>query len=200
MRSMAASSTRALGPYTASDPSTRWSPANTGAAMATAHLIAQGHSRIAFIGDYERITTAEHRYEGFVAAMAEAGLTIDPVLVHREAHSDASATAIVHELMALPEPPTAIFGAQNLITMGVVRALRDLGMQHRIALVGFDDFSMADALEPAVTVVAQDPLAIGRLAAELAFARIDDPDLPTARHVVPSILITRGSGEIRPAR
>lgn len=171
-----------------------------GAALATAHLIAHGHTRIAFIGHLPHISTAEHRYAGFVEAMRGAGIAIDPALVHRDADSDASASSIVHRLMALPNPPTAIFGAQNLITMGVARALHQLGLHHDIALVGFDDFSMADALEPAITVVAQDPLRIGRTAAELAFARIDDPELPTAQVVVPSTLITRGSGEIRPAR
>ena len=170
-----------------------------GAALATRHLIDHGHTRIAFIGDHGRISTAEHRYEGFVDAMRTAGIAIDPALVHRDADSDESASSIVHRLMALPNPPTAIFGAQNLITMGVARALHQLGLHHEVALIGFDDFSMADALEPAITVVAQDPLTIGRTAAELAFARIDDPDLPTAHVVVPSTLITRGSGEIRPA-
>ena len=171
-----------------------------GAALATAHLIAHGHERIAFVGDYRRISTAERRYEGFIDAMGAAGLEVDPVLVRRDADSDVSASVIVTALMALPNPPTAIFGAQNLITMGAARALHQLGLHHRIALIGFDDFSMADALEPAITVVAQDPLTIGRTAAELAFARIDDPDLPTAHVVVPSTLVIRGSGEIPPVR
>ena len=171
-----------------------------GARIATQHLIAGGHRRIAFIGDYARISTAMQRFDGFVAAMRDAGIEIDESIVHRDAHSGASAIAAVEQLLALRQPPTAIFGAQNLITMGIARALHQLGRQHDIALVGFDDFSMADALEPAITVVAQDPFAIGRLAADLAFARIQDPARPTGVHVVPSRLITRGSGEIRPAR
>jgi LacI family transcriptional regulator len=82
--------------------------------------------------------------------------------------------------------------------MGAVEALRDAGAQHRIALVGFDDFAMANLLDPAVTVVAQDPRAIGRLAATLVNERLADHGAPVGVHVVPSVLIARGSGEIRP--
>jgi LacI family transcriptional regulator len=69
-------------------------------------------------------------------------------------------------------------------------------LQHRIALVGFDDFPLADLLEPAVTVVAQDPAAIGTLAAEILFRRIDGDASPAQEHVVPTRLIERASGAI----
>jgi LacI family transcriptional regulator len=67
-----------------------------------------------------------------------------------------------------------------------------------VALVGFDDFQLADLLEPAITVVAQDARAIGHLAAELLFRRMEDSGLPATTHVVPCSLVIRGSGEIRP--
>ena len=67
------------------------------------------------------------------------------------------------ELLGAPEPPTALLCAQNLITVGAVHALRELGLQHQVAMVGIDDVMMADALEPGVTVVAQDPVGIGRV-------------------------------------
>ena len=171
-----------------------------GAETATAHLLAQGHDLVAFVGDDETITTASQRFFGFERAMAAANAPIQPSLVSREAHTTTAATIAVLALLDGPTPPTAIFAAQNLITMGAVRALQMRGLQHSVALVGFDDFSMADALAPAVTVVAQDPREIGSRAAHLAFARIEDPDLPTGVHVVPSCLITRGSGEIPPGR
>ena len=72
----------------------------------------------------------------------------------------------------------------------------DLGAQHRIALIGFDDVLLADLLDPPVSVVAQDPAAIGRAAAELLFARLDGEDAPPRHLVVPTRLIARGSGEI----
>ena len=101
-------------------------------------------------------------------------------------------------MLSGPDRPTAIFSGQNLITIGVVRALRELGLAQRVALVGFDDFVLADLLEPAITVVAQDARAIGHLAGELLFRRMADPSLATQTHVVRSRLVTRGSGDIRP--
>ena len=116
---------------------------------------------------------------------------------HGVADAD-QATRIAGELLDAESAPTAIFSAQNLITMGSVRALRARSMQQRVALVGFDDFAMADLVDPAITVMAQDARAMGRKAAELLFARMESFDEPCERHVLTSHLIQRGSGEITP--
>lgn len=81
-----------------------------------------------------------------------------------------------------------------------MRALRSLGVERFVAQIGYDDFELADVLSPGVTVVAQDPRRIGRLAAEALFARLADVARATATTVVPSELIKRGSGEIEPPR
>ena len=96
-------------------------------------------------------------------------------------------------------PPTALFASQNLVTIGAIRALRQLGKHHEIALVGFDDFMLADLLEPAVSVIAQDPGRMGGVAAQTLFDRLGGEHSPSARHVIPTWLIERGSGEIAPA-
>jgi LacI family transcriptional regulator len=75
-----------------------------------------------------------------------------------------------------------------------------MGRQHHVALVGFDDFRLADLLDPPVTVVAQDPHTVGRLAAESLFRRMDGDSSPYTTVVVPTWLVTRGSGEIPAAR
>jgi LacI family transcriptional regulator len=69
-------------------------------------------------------------------------------------------------------------------------------LQHEIALVGFDDFPLADLLEPAVTVVAQDPRKIGGMAAEVLFRRMDGDRSPSQLHLIPTRLVARGSGEL----
>jgi len=167
-------------------------------ANAVAHLAAHGHQRIAFIGGLEYLTTEQLRYAGYADALQAAHVQMDSDLViHGVADAD-QAAQVLDVLLDLPRPPTAIFSGQNLITMGCVRALRARQLQHAVALVGFDDFAMADLLEPAITVVAQDARAIGRQAAELLFERIDAADAPVETYVVPSRLIARGSGEIRP--
>ena len=169
-----------------------------GAIAAVRHLIGRGHRRIAFLGDLISIATCQDRYSGYHEALREAGLTEDLRIVRRDLHTAAAAEAAVAELLAGPEPPSALFSAQNLITLGTVRALRAGGVQHRMAMVGFDDVPLADMLDPPVTVVAQDVAAIGTLAAQILFRRIDGDVSEPRAHIVPTRLVTRGSGEITP--
>src|SRR5215216_3837941 len=166
-----------------------------GAFAATTHLIAAGHRRIGFLGDLSRIYTAVERLRGYREALAEHGVGFDERLVRMELHDSASAAAATGDLLAADEPPTALFTAQNLITVGAVQRLRELALNRRIALVGFDDLPLADAVEPGLTVVAQDAHELGRLTAELLFARLDGDGGPTRRVEVPTRLIERGSGE-----
>ena len=168
------------------------------AAAGVAHLLDHGHIRIAFVGGESNLTTEQARYSGFVDAMAAVGAPVRPDWVHHGARDSEQAYAVVRAMLDSEDGPTAIFSGQNLITMGTVRALRERGLQQEIALVGFDDFAMADMLEPAITVVAQDARRIGHLAADLLFRRMADPSRPTSTHVVRSRLVERGSGEITP--
>jgi LacI family transcriptional regulator len=169
-----------------------------GALAATEHLVAAGHRRIGFLGDEVRIFTAVERLAGYRAALARHGIQFDDSLVRMELHDSAAAAAATADLLALDEPPTALFTAQNLITIGAVGRLRELGLHRRVALVGFDDLTLADAVEPGLTVVAQDAAEIGRLTAQLLFARLDGDGGPMRRVVVPTTLIERGSGELAP--
>jgi LacI family transcriptional regulator len=169
-----------------------------GAAEGVRHLAAAGHRRIAFLGDRRSIRTAEQRYAGYVDALASLRLPFDPGLVVHDLRESADADGAVTALLARPDPPTALFTAQNLITIGAVRALRRLGAEWSVALVGFDDVLLADLLSPGITVVAQDAAAIGRTAATLLFARIDGDASPPGVRLVPTTLIRRGSGELPP--
>lgn len=167
-----------------------------GARRAVEHLARHGHRRIAFLGDLPGIYTARERATGFRAGLRAAGLPHDPALERAGLRDSEQARRAVAELLALDDPPTAIFAGQNLLTIGAVRALRDAAAHRRVALVGFDDVELADLLDPGVTVVAQAPSEIGRVAAELLLARIDGDAAPARRRVVPTTLIARGSGEL----
>ncbi len=127
-------------------------------------------------------------------------MVVDPQLVRQDILDSDHATAATLDLLSLDEPPTAIYAAQNLVTIGVVRGLRSAGKHHDTALVGFDDVPMSDLLEPAITVLAQDPTEIGRQAATTLFARLDGDRSPTQTYIVPTTMIIRGSGEIPPPR
>ena len=94
-------------------------------------------------------------------------------------------------------PVTALFAGNNRVTVTAVRALAD--RPRPVALIGFDDFELADLLRPGVTVVAQDPARLGRTAAELLFRRLEGIADPPRRVELPARLIARGSGEIPPA-
>ena len=160
------------------------------------HLVERGHRRIGFVGDLQSIPTAALRYRGYVDELATHGITVDPALVALDVHGMAGAESAVARLLAHAEPPSALFTAQNLLTIGAVRALRRNGAHHRVALVGFDDVVVADLLDPGITVIAQDAALIGRIAGEVLFRRLDGDRSPSRQHVVPTRLVARGSGEI----
>lgn len=169
-----------------------------GARACVEHLIAHGHRDIAFLGDRSTVSTATERHSGFAEAMRAAGLPVRPELVAYDLDGMDVAEHAALALLDLDRPPTALFTAQNLISMGALRGLRARGVQHRVAMVGFDDFVLADLLDPPITVAAQDSYDIGRRAAEQLFARLDGDTSPPRRQVVPTRLIMRGSGEIPP--
>lgn len=166
-----------------------------GAARAARHLLQRGHRRIAVLTDRLDIQTAAERRDGFLAELDRAGLA-GGALIAPELHGPEQAEHALREMLTSDDPPTAVFSAQNLITEGALRAIRALGLQHRVALVGFDEVPLGDLLEPGVTVIRQDPQAIGARAAERIFARIDGDDGPPQRIVIPTELVERGSGEI----
>ena len=169
-----------------------------GAHAAVSHLIAAGHRRIAFLGGREAIHTALERRRGYHEALNKHDIAEDPELVRTDLYDAAEAHTAARELLLAPEPPTAIFSAQNLLTLGTLRALSELDARRTIAHVGFDDLQLSELLDPGLTVIAQNPHALGRLAAERIFARLDGDDGAYSHHVLPTTLIPRGSGELPP--
>jgi LacI family transcriptional regulator len=167
-----------------------------GARMAVTHLSAYGHRRIGAIVAPSRWATTQ-RLRGFRDAMrAEVG-AVDAGLIRRlSTGSVAEAERAGRELLAVADPPTAIFATTGFMTQGLLRAL---GPRRDVAVVGFDDFPMADMLPVPITVVAGDPTALGTVAAQTLFARIDGWAGPQTRRVIRPTLLPRGSGEIRPA-
>lgn len=165
-----------------------------GAYDAVTHLLSAGHRRIGFIGGPPELYTAAERYRGYVDALAAADVEVDDDVVRRGPRDVAAAERAACELLSLPEPATALFAADNRATVGAVRAVRRRGAT--VAVVGFDDFELADLIDPPVTVVSQDAAALGRTAAELLFRRISGDRRPTQQVTLETVLIPRGSGEV----
>ncbi len=184
-----------------------------GAYAAVRHLIGHGHRRIGYLGDREDIWAVRERYAGFSEALADEGLALDPAFVRHGLRGRAEAAEAAAALIRQPTPPTAIFASNDLVTMGVLDALQDAGRYWPaagsgaiarsdgvagVALIGFDEFALADKLNPPLTVVAQDPAAIGATAAQLLFARINGDTSAPREVMLLTRLIARGSGEIMP--
>ncbi|MET7574748.1 LacI family DNA-binding transcriptional regulator [Streptomyces sp. NPDC005492] len=167
-----------------------------GAVTAVNHLLTTGHRRIAYLGDRATIPTAAQRFDGYRHALEVAHIEYDDEIARHTGSSEEAAIAATEQLLALPNPPTALFTSQNLVTIGAVRALRALGRQHTVAHVGFDDFPLADILSPGITVLAQDVEQMGQTAAEMLFRRLDGDESSARTVTVPTRLIERGSGEI----
>lgn len=171
-----------------------------GAAKAAAHLISQGHTRLAYLGGRTDIQTARERRRGFVEELGRAGISTGTVPFLEGLRGKESARTAARELLTGDDPPTAIFSAQILVTFGVMQALKELGLSRAVALVGFGDFTLSDMLDPGITVVAQHPEHIGRAAAKRIMARLNGDLQGPRTHIVPSELVLRGSGEIPPPR
>jgi LacI family transcriptional regulator len=167
----------------------------SGAKRAVQHLIEQhGHKRIAFLGYNRNLYTVRARFDGYRRAMVEAGLKLESTF---ECSSEEATEGIVAGMLEERTPPTALFTANNLTTRYVLRALLDRGVKvpDEVALVGFDDFELADILHPTLTVVRQPASELGRVAANLLFERIRRNEFPEeGNHVVlPVELVVRRS-------
>jgi LacI family transcriptional regulator len=168
-----------------------------GARAATEHLLARGHERIAVVADPDDLFTAAERLAGHRQALDAAGVPVRDELLRLGTHDVAQAEAVVRDLLSLSPDrrPTAVFAGNNRHTIGALRAISTAAQP--VALVGFDDFELADLL--GVTVVAHETSRMGAHAAALAFERLDGGAREPRRVVVPTELIVRGSGEVPPS-
>ncbi|WP_309105108.1 LacI family DNA-binding transcriptional regulator [Microbacterium sp.] len=160
-----------------------------GARTGTQHLIEDGHRRIAFIGDPEDVYTGAERLTGYRDALANAGLPYDPGLVFLGAPDIARCDAAVTKALAGTWPATALFTGNSLNTLATLRA--PSFQRSDLAHVAFDDFELADLLRRPLTVVAQDPAAMGESAAQLVFDRLGGLEGPARTVVLPTTLIAR---------
>jgi DNA-binding LacI/PurR family transcriptional regulator len=143
--------------------------ANTEAsAAATRHLIDLGHRRIAYLGDRNGRQSDTERFAGYRHALDAADLPFEPQLVfHGDGNPEGGMEGIAH-LLALPDPPTAVFCYDDMTAIGALRQIRILGLRvpHDISLIGFDDLPIVRYIDPPLTTVRQPMPQMGRLAME----------------------------------
>jgi LacI family transcriptional regulator len=133
-------------------------------------LLDHGHRRIAFLATPSIYTTGQ-RLVGYRNALAAAGLPADERLVDAAIPSADRVEPVIRRMLALDEPPTAVFSANVAVSVGVLSQRRQLHWSP--AIVAFSDFDAARIAEPMITVVHNDPVELGRRAAELALGRLD---------------------------
>jgi LacI family transcriptional regulator len=156
-----------------------------GGRLAAELLVERGHRRIAFVGGPANAATARDRETGFVAALEEAGVPLDPRLRRVGQFSHESGYHWCLELLALDPRPTAIFAANDVIAFGVLDAARRLGVRvpEELSVIGFDDIDMARWEGFALTTIKQPRPEMARAAAGLLLDRIgaDEPPSATCR-------------------
>jgi LacI family transcriptional regulator len=161
-----------------------------GARNATRELINDGHTAIGLVGNVPTIYTGAERFRGFCAAMQEAGLPLTNRHIKRDCTDVRSAQAAVARMLTRTNPPTALFTANNRMTLGALLAANDAAQT--VALAGFDALEYAPLIDRQLILVDYDSDEIGRRVGELLIARltetIDSPARPPARITVTTTL------------
>ncbi|KJY36984.1 MULTISPECIES: LacI family DNA-binding transcriptional regulator [Streptomyces] len=154
-----------------------------GGLAATEHLLGLGHRRIAAIGGRKEMLCSQARIDGYRAALERAGIEVDRELIRFGDFQHEGGFRHARELLALPEPPTAVFAGSDQQAMGVYEAARQSGLSvpGDLSVVGFDDLPMCEWLSPPLTTVRQPLEEMGRLAARALFQLLDGQPLVSPR-------------------
>lgn len=166
---------------------------------AITHLITRGHRRIGLIGFQRQVTTATERFRGYQRALADAGLPYDERYVRSGEPTSDAGCAMAKEMLQLPTPPTALFAMNGRLGIGVLRAIRDMGLAipDDVAIVAFDDMEAFALMTPPISAVAHPAYDIGYQAADLLLEAIKEKEkgqpFQPRTVVVPARLIVRAS-------
>jgi LacI family transcriptional regulator len=159
------------------------------------HVLLKGHRDIAFVAGQPGFATTIERIAGFQAALESRGIELPAEWIVTGSATTADASKAAHRLLTRPQRPSVIVTGNNLATIGVMRAVRELGLTvpDDVSLVGFDDFEWANLFEPRLTLVEQPCAELGRQAATLLIERIAAPTGPRRSLRLPTMLNVRAS-------
>jgi LacI family transcriptional regulator len=167
----------------------------SGAKQATEHLLELGHRRIGAIAGAPGWYATEERLIGFRAALAGAGILLDPELIVYSDWRIPRGTEAAEQLLSLPEPPTAIFGFNDNVAIGVLHAARKRGLSvpDDLSVVGFDDTEPARIVTPQLTSVRQPLAEMGRMGVSLLVRLIEGQRVDALRLELATKLVVRDS-------
>ncbi|OIH96507.1 hypothetical protein BIU90_16815 [Curtobacterium sp. MCBA15_001] len=148
-----------------------------GAREAAAIMLREGHRRVAFLGNKVTVSTGQRRLTGFRSAFADSGTAVDERLVVLGLQDAEASEHAMRELLTLADPPTAVFAANNRISVGAIRAIARAVADGSVAvpprLFAFDSFDFADMAPIPLSVIDHDPAELGRVAARMLLSRLD---------------------------
>lgn len=164
-----------------------------GARAATEHLIALGHRRIAHLRGRTDLESAHQREAGYRQALEAAGIRVDPALIIDGGYRAASATAGAHALLDLTDRPTAVFAANDLTAIEMIRVAAERGLTtpDDLSVVGFDDVPQASSHTPQLTTVRQPLVEMGASAVRVLLSMLEGGDPEHVR--MPAELVVRAS-------
>lgn len=168
-----------------------------GAYQAVTHLIWLGHERIGFISNAPlSYSGAQDRFTGYRQALAEHDLPLDDDLIRIAAFSPEAGAASMSELLALSEPPTAVFAASDVVAIGAMSAIHRGGLTipDDVAVVGFDDIFMAAHTYPTLTTVRVSSYGLGWTAAEVLIACIEGEEEVSSMTLETELIIRESCG------
>jgi DNA-binding LacI/PurR family transcriptional regulator len=159
------------------------------------HLLALGHRRIGLIDGGARSDLTLARQAMYREKIAATGIPLDERLIYRCKHLTCDGYLAAIQLLDLPQPPTAIWTINDLLAVGVLRALHERGLcvPDEMALAGYDDIPLAGQLSPPLTTVHIPARQLGRRAAEILFRRLENPSAEPVQEVLPTRLVIRQS-------
>jgi LacI family transcriptional regulator len=166
-----------------------------GARVAVRHLYAQGRRKIATITGMTYTRPGRDRVTGYREALEELGLPQQASYIQGGDFYEPSGYAGMEHLLALDNPPDAVFCASDMMAVGAIGAAKAAGVKipGDIAIVGFDDAPFAGAFDPPITTIRQDKIGLGHAAAERLMALIDDPLATPPQLMLPVELVIRES-------
>jgi len=168
-----------------------------GARLAVEHLANLGHRRIAFINGPQGWDASTNRLIGYKDILTQLGIPYDPALVEEGDWEVQSGYPAAKKILALPERPTAIFAANDLMALGAIYAIQEAGLRvpEDIAIVGYDDREITSISRPTITTVTLPCYEMGEKSAQLILNRLENPVDPSEEEQVrvQGRLIVRGS-------
>jgi LacI family transcriptional regulator len=174
-----------------------------GAVAAVEHLIALGHTRIGHIAGSDDVSTGYARRQAYLDTLRTYDLEADPALLVLGSYREAGGYEAMRTLLALPDPPTAVFAVNDLAAMGAMRAVHEAGLsvpQH-CSVVGFNDLPVSAQVSPPLTSLHVPLHALGAMAAECLLEQLLGAEIPGEPVLVPVTLICReSSGPVPKAR